>query len=240
MLAYGICIGKTDKFITVCQPTIPSGSPVLVRRGQESIYTAYNSIIEEALELDQLEALVLLHDDVALGQGFEDDVRRALSLGADIVGAVGARNPRSIAWWEGEKKGKAIEPTRVFDYGGGVHEVDTVDGLIMVLSRAAVTKLRFDDARFSGFHGYDIDLCSTARLIGMNVVVAPLDLVHHSKGSLGDVNAWRKADLEWRRKWRHISAIGYIAGRAALQAHIVSHATRRLRRRLALLASKGD
>jgi 2-polyprenyl-3-methyl-5-hydroxy-6-metoxy-1,4-benzoquinol methylase len=89
----------------------------------------------------------------------------------------------------------------VLDFGGGTHDVDTVDGLMMVLSPWAVRNLRFDDARFTGFHGYDADFCFQARRAGRRVVVDDIDVIHHTKGGYGDEQAFRRSDDAWRAKW---------------------------------------
>lgn len=227
MIVYGVCIGPTEKYETICKPSLPTRAIILERRDFCSIFSAYNSIMEEAVGIIDLEALVLLHDDVAIGANFERDLRAALATGADVVGAVGAVGPRSIAWWKGEPRGRAVEVERVFDYGGGTHLVDTVDGLLLALTADLVKSTRFDDQTFSGFHGYDIDFCTTARSQGRKVVVAPLDLVHHTKANRGDINAWRRADLLWRRKWGYVSPCRYWCGWGLLRLHVISHWARR-------------
>ena len=226
MIAYGICVGPTSNFELICRPTIPKDRIIISRYNMTSIFEAYNSILTEVLAISDLEALVLIHDDVALAPTFEQSVYDGLTTGAAIIGAIGARNPRSIAWWEGTPRGKAVETSRVFDYGGGTHFVDTVDGMVMVLAPSAFKSLRFDEDTFHGFHAYDIDLCTTARAMGMSIVVAPLDLVHHTKANRGDVNGWREADLLWKKKWRRISFTGYLSGRALLFLHRLSHRVR--------------
>jgi len=192
---------------------LPSDAVVLERRGFRSIFSADNSIMDVASGMVDPEALVLLHDDVAVGACFERDLRAALATGADVVGAVGAVRPRSIAWWKEESRAGRVGMERVLDYGGGRHSVDTVDGLLMVLTADVVTSTRFDQQTFSAFHGYDIDFCCTARSQGLEVVVAPLDLVHNTKANRRDINAWRRAELRWRRKWGHVSPCRYCCGR---------------------------
>jgi len=118
---------------------------VCERRRQSSIFTAYNSILEELATLSNLEAVVLLHDDIDLGQRFEDEVRDALKTGAGVVGAVGSLHPPSIAWWTGEARGRAVETVRLFHFGGGTHDVDTVYGLAMVISRSCARIIRLDE-----------------------------------------------------------------------------------------------
>jgi GT2 family glycosyltransferase len=201
MIAYGVCIGQSDSYERVCRPSLPLGVVVSERRQQSSIFMAYNSILEELTALSNLEAIVLVHDDVELGPRFEDDVRDALTADAGVIGAVGSLHPPSIAWWTGETRGRAVETIRVFDFGGGTHDVDTVDGFAMVISPDCARRVWFDARTYRGFHGYDIDYCYEAKRAGFRVVVAPLDLVHHTKGTLGDVIAYRRADLAWQRKW---------------------------------------
>ena len=134
MLVYGVCIGPSETYDRVCKPSLPEGSVVLERHQQSSIFVAYNAILDDFMGLVGAEALVLLHDDVEIRPAFERQVRAALDSGASIIGAIGSLHPRSIAWWEGDQRGCVVEPYRRFDYGGGLHEVDTIDGLIMVLS----------------------------------------------------------------------------------------------------------
>lgn len=49
--------------------------------------------------------------------------------------------------------------------------MEMVDGCILVLSPWAVANLRFDEERYSGFHGYDADICFEARSQGKRVVL---------------------------------------------------------------------
>jgi 2-polyprenyl-3-methyl-5-hydroxy-6-metoxy-1,4-benzoquinol methylase len=76
-----------------------------------------------------------------------------------------------------------------------------IDGLIMVLSPRAVQQLRFDEQTFTGFHGYDADICFQARRAGMRVVVDDLEVIHHTKGGYGDPAAFLAADRAFRAKW---------------------------------------
>jgi hypothetical protein len=85
--------------------------------------------------------------------------------------------------------------------------VDALDGLLLVLSPWAVRNLRCDTARFTGFHGYDTDLCFQARAAGRRAVVAELNAFHHTKGGFGDTDAWQRADTAFRAKWK-LSASG--------------------------------
>lgn len=228
MIGYGVCVGPTEKYETICKPALPATAVIFERRGYPSIFAAYNSIMDEAAAQPDLEALVLLHDDVALGPSFEGDLHAALATGAGVIGAVGSVRPHSIAWWKGEPRGRAVELDRVFDYGGGTHAVDTIDGLIMVVARAVVMSIRFDENTFAGFHAYDIDFCFTAQRAGWRIVVAPLDLVHHTKANLGDVNGWRKADLLWRQKWGEVSQIRYWWENGVIWLHSISHLLRQI------------
>ena len=201
MFAYGVCIGPSDSYERICRPSLPLAAVVSERRQQSSIFIAYNSILKEVTASSSLEAVVLLHDDVELGPAFEQDVRsrphdRSWSHRDDRLSPPSV--DRLVA---GRDAGRAAETVRLFDHGGGTHDVDTVDGFIMVLSPDCARSVQFDEHTYFGFHAYDIDYCYEARRAGYRVVVAPLDVVHHTKGTLGDVIAYRQADLAWQRKW---------------------------------------
>ena len=201
MFVYGVCIGLSDSYERICRPSLPLAAVVSERRQQSSIFIAYNSILKEVTASSSLEAVVLLHDDVELGPAFEQDVRAALTTGAGVIGTIGSRHPPSIAWWLGETLWAGGRDSSLVRPWGRTHDVDTVDGFIMVLSPDCARSVQFDEHTYFGFHAYDIDYCYEARRAGYRVVVAPLDVVHHTKGTLGDVIAYRQADLAWQRKW---------------------------------------
>jgi GT2 family glycosyltransferase len=80
-------------------------------------------------------------------------------------------------------------------------EVDTVDGLLLVLSPWAVRNLRFDES-LGRFHGYDLDFCLQARAAGRKVVTADLKIVHHhSLELLDDPEPWMDAYVRLIEKW---------------------------------------
>ena len=68
-----------------------------------SIFSGYNALLDGAAERDDLEALVLVHQDTEIvGEGFcRRCARRIRSQDDGLVGCVGAIGVRSIAWWEG-------------------------------------------------------------------------------------------------------------------------------------------
>ena len=206
MIGFGICAGPTDNLERFARPGIVAsgdpGSPVFERRGQRSIALAYNSILEEAGDRG-LDALVLIHDDVELRD--RDLGQKLRHLFGDpevaVVGAVGARGVRSLAWWGGDCFGRAPDSLSPNDFSTGVHEVETVDGMLLALSPWAVRTLRFDSSNYRAFHGYDADICMQARALDRRVLVTDIDVFHHTKGGYGNERQWRQANMVWQRKW---------------------------------------
>lgn len=212
MIVYGLCIGNEQRYIELAKPglvaALEPGDPVIESRDNDSIFTAYNEILDAALTLPALEALVLLHEDVVLAdralagrlRSFFSDPQIA------VVGVVGACGVTNLAWWEADGRGRCAETRGLVDFGGGTHLVDAVDGLLLALSPWAVQTLRFDAQTFSGFHGYDIDLCFQARSHGRSVVVTDIALFHATKGGYGDRTSFDKANEEFQRKWPRADA----------------------------------
>ncbi|HEU4657946.1 MAG TPA: glycosyltransferase [Capillimicrobium sp.] len=207
MIAFASCVGTREKYEGCAVPGLrrvaEPDSVFAELTTTTSIHEAYNEALDHFAAVDGLEALVLMHEDVELfGARFCSSVRISLRDPAvAVVGAIGARDVRSLAWWEGEMVGRVAETRGMIDHGFGVPEVDAVDGLLMVLSPWAVRNLRFDDRTYTGFHAYDVDFCFTARAAGRKVVVADLPLMHHTKGGYGDKAAWDAADAAFRAKW---------------------------------------
>lgn len=207
MFAFASVIGSQEKFRRCAAPGIGRASEpdavVAEYTDARSMCTAYNEVLDAFSERDDLEALVLLHDDTEiLDPEFCAKVRRR--LGEDdvaVVGVVGARDIRSLEWWNGDGRGRVNETRGLIDFGGHRDDVDAVDGLLLVLSPWAVRNLRFDGDRFDAFHGYDVDFCFQARAAGRRVVVDDLGIFHHTKGGFGDEDAFRRADDAFRTKW---------------------------------------
>ena len=208
MIAFGCVIGSPEKYASCAAPGIRLASEpetvVAELTDATSMCSAYNEILDAFSGRDDLEALVLLHEDTQiLDPGFCAKVRARL---ADpqiaVVGVVGACDVTSLRWWEGSGRGRVGETRGTVDFGGGCHPVDAVDGLMLILSPWAVRSLRFDAERFDAFHAYDVDFCFTARAAGRQVVVDDLPVFHHTKGGYGDVDAYARADRLWQEKWR--------------------------------------
>ncbi len=217
MIAYGVCVGSEEKYQACARPGLRAcaspDAPVAECRDADSIFTAYNQVLDVFAEQPDLEALVLLHEDVELRDAhFEAKVRRALADDSvAVVGVIGARSVTSLAWWEGEGRGRCAETRGVIAFEGGGADVDVVDGLLLVLSPWAARNLRFDETGFHGFHGYDADICFQARAAGRRVRVVDLDLFHHTKGGYGDLAAYQAADVTFRSKWADVLGGGFCA-----------------------------
>jgi hypothetical protein len=207
MIAFAVCIGSEEKFRRYAAPGLRAAaepdSVIAEVTGADSIFTAYNEVLDALADSDDLEALVLLHEDTEIVDSrFCQKLRQRLAdTEIAVVGVVGARGVRNLGWWEGEGFGRVLETRGIVDFGGGSHDVDSVDGLLMALSPWAVRNLRFDEEAFSGFHGYDADICFQAREAGRRVVVDELAVVHHTKGGYGNRDDFRACDVAFVDKW---------------------------------------
>src|SRR5947209_11137045 len=105
MIAFGSAITSPDDYGRFAKPGIERArepdSHVYAIPSVGSLSRTYNFIIGEAAARDDLEALVLLHQDAELVDAdFCERIRAALSdESVAIVGCAGAIDVRSIAWW---------------------------------------------------------------------------------------------------------------------------------------------
>ena len=184
-----------------------------------SIFRNYNLIIDQVKDRDDVEALVLIHQDAEIHDPqFVEKVRKALAdPEVAIVGCAGAVDVRSIAWWEGSITWASFTH-RYDELGGGeipafswlseslppyarLGEVDSIDGFVMALSPWAMRNLRFDES-LGQIHGYDFDICMQARTAGKKVVTADLQVVHHHSLRLIDnPETWINAYMRVAEKW---------------------------------------
>jgi hypothetical protein len=223
VIAFGCSITKPDQFRRCAEPGI--------RRAEEadtvrcvlpsigSIAESYNATLDQAAERDDLEALVLVHQDAEIvDANLCAKVREALrDPNVGLIGCVGALDVRSIAWWEGSVT-LASFVNRYAEHGGGdlasfswswedappwaqTGEVETLDGFVLVFSPWAVRTIRFDES-LSRFHGYDLDYCLQVREAGRKVVTADFRAIHHREiEMLPDPEEWIEAHINVAEKW---------------------------------------
>ena len=214
MIAFGCATTSESEYRAFAEPSIrrlaERGSLVMRRHGYDSIQEPYNEMLARAGERDDLEAVVLLHQDLSIEDPFFLGKLRSLLAASDdvaVIGAVGARGVDSLAWWDGEEShGHVDVPAMVpggtrLDFSRGAHEVDAVDGLLLVLSAWAARELRFDADLSGPLDGYDTDICLQARAHGKRVVVGDFDVAHHVQVDFFDRERWARAAVALRRKW---------------------------------------
>ena len=194
-------------------------SEVMPHAATGSLQRSYNLILDTLSERDDLDAVVLLHQDAEItDRDFCAKLREALGdPDVGVVGCVGAVGVRSIAWWEGSVTWASFVH-RYEELGGGelpsfswngddmpayarTGEVDTVDGFVLALSPWAARNVRFDES-LGPLHGYDFDFCLQVRAAGRKVVTTDFKVIHHhSLDLIGDPEMWIQAHMRVAEKW---------------------------------------
>lgn len=223
MIAFGVAMTSREKYERFAgrglREVAEPDSPIIAHPAEGSIFRNYNAILAKARELDDLEALVLLHQDSEIvDPDFCAKVRRALAdPEVGVAGCVGAIGVRSIAWWEGsvtwasfvhrygepgeEFPSLCWDPDNLPPYARK-GEVDTVDGFVLVLSPWAVANVEFDESLGQALHGYDFDLCLQVRAAGRKVVTEDFRVIHHHSLQLAnDPEGWVDAHIRVAEKW---------------------------------------
>jgi GT2 family glycosyltransferase len=249
MIAFGCSITDARAYERHAEPGIrlaaERDSEVLVFRDAGSIFRAYNLFREQASRFDDLEALVLIHQDAELvDPGLCEKVREAFrDPVVALAGCGGAVGVRSIAWWEGSITW-ASYTHRFEEMGGGelpglswheerpeyarTGEVDSLDGILIAMSPWAVHELRFDES-IGRLHGYDLDICLQARAAGKKVVTIDTRLIHHhSLDLMEDPEGWIAAHMKVAEKWSNLLEDGHSQDwrRRARRAEAEAEATR--------------
>lgn len=203
-IIYGCCVGSYEKVSRYLMPRI--SGPLITMHNQTCIAEAYNAIIHTVRGSKDVEALVLLHDDLEiLDIGFENKIRETLTNSSiGLIGVAGAINTRSLAWWNYGAVGSVLSDTTNIDFGVRSGAVDAIDGCVMVLSPWTINNLLFDE-QYDGFHGYDCDIARQVLRHQKSAVVIDTKVHHHTVLGWKSVNtytSWTKADHEYRMKWR--------------------------------------
>jgi len=223
MIAFACPITNGKVYLGCAEPGIQLASEpdseVWAYQSATSIFRTYNMFLDLARERDDLEALVLIHQDAEIvDPEFCVKTRKALAdPEVALVGCAGALGVRNISWWEGSVTWASFSH-RYKEMGGGeipglswhadrvpsyavTGEVDTIDGFIIAMSPWAVENLRFDES-LGMLHGYDLDICLQARAAGKKVVTTDFRAIHHhSLDLIGDQESWVAAHMRIAEKW---------------------------------------
>jgi hypothetical protein len=223
VIAFASSITDAEMYRRAAEPGIrlaaEPDSLVVANAAAGSIFRSYNLILDQVAEREDLEALVLLHQDSEIASpDLCATIRRTLAdPDVGVIGCVGAVGVRTIAWWEGSVTWASFTH-RYSELGGGdqpaltwdtrdlpafarTGEVDTVDGFVLVLSPWVVRNIRFDES-LGQLHGYDFDFCLQVRAAGRKVVTADFKVVHHhSLDLVSNPETWLAAHERIAEKW---------------------------------------
>jgi hypothetical protein len=234
MIAFGSAITKPEVYRRCAEPGIlraaEADSEIHAMESIGSIFHSYNALLDQFSDRQDLDALVLIHQDAEIvDSDFCATVRRCLEdPQVGLVGCVGAIGVRSIAWWEASVTCASFI-NHYDEHGGGdlpsfswawsdapayarMGEVETLDGFVIVLSPWVVRNLRFDE-ELGEFHGYDLDLCLQVRDAGRKVMTADFRAIHHRQLEMvPDPEQWIDAHIKVADKWDGRMGIGAAAG----------------------------
>ena len=235
MIVFASSVTRPEVYARCARPGLERAaepdSEVVAEDASGPISASYNALLDRFAGREDVEALVLLHQDTEIVDAdICARVRDALSdPDVGVAGCVGAIEVRSIAWWEGsvtlssfanryEEHGGGDLPGFSWDWGDAppyahVGEVDEVDGFLLALPPWTIRNVRFDE-ELSDFHGYDLDFCLQVREAGRKVVTADLRALHH-RGieMLPELDGWIEAHMRLAEKWDgRMPGIGWAPG----------------------------
>jgi GT2 family glycosyltransferase len=160
------------------------------------LFTGYNSCAKHAVG----DVLVFTHDDVRFlcnERCFQKPLELLTKPFTGILGVAGTTvMPKNGKWWdskEDECRGMVAHPDLATQFGMHFNtwphmaakfgRVVICDGVFLMCSRRVFDKLGgFDQEHYKGFHFYDVDFTIRAHIAGLQNWVAPIPLMHGSKG----------------------------------------------------------
>lgn len=213
MIVFGTAVSEPATYEAIARPGIDSlaepDSVVLTRVGGNSIQQSYNEMLDAAASYPDLEALILPHQDLELiDESLPSRVRRVFGdRRVGLLGALGGRCTKLHCWLAPDELfGYSIGPDEVEPEDPrmsiGPHEVDGIDGALLILAPWVVRGIRFNEALATNFHGYDVDISLRVRAHGGKVICEDIPCRHHRKAK-ADHEARRAAGVDLGRMWDH-------------------------------------
>lgn len=195
MIAFGSAVSDRQCYDRIALPSIrrvaEPDSQILVREGRDSIQEPYNEMMDEAAALPDLEALVLVHQDLELtDDSLLGRVRRLFrDPRTGLIGALGGRGDLH-RWLEpNELYGTSMAPGIEVRHSAGAQEVLGVDGSLLAIAPWVVRTVRFSERLVDSFHGYDADFSLRVGAGGGRVICDDIPYFHHMSRSWNDPSA---------------------------------------------------
>jgi GT2 family glycosyltransferase len=210
VIAFGTAVSDPAVYERIARPGIErlaeGDSRILTRGGYDSIQRPYNEMMDEAAGFADLEALMLLHQDLELVD--DSTLERTRRVFDDprvgLVGALGARASKLHCWLAPDEIfGFALGPEHMEEeirISTGPREVDGVDGALLILAPWVVRSIRFGEALAERFHGYDVDLGARVRARGGRVICEDIVCRHHAT-TKHDYEAQESAGVALAKMW---------------------------------------
>lgn len=190
---------KTLENNLLASPALKSGLLVetLFKEGAASASQAYNAALDEA----RGDIVVFVHQDIYLPENWLETVARSI----DALDAANA--PWGVLGSFGSRMDAHGGLGRVFTLGLGLHGnaivqpelADSLDEIVLILRKSS--GLRFDDA-LPSFHMYGIDICMTARRMGLQTYAIPAFCVHNTNQLLELPREFYDCYRHVKAKWR--------------------------------------
>jgi hypothetical protein len=170
--------------------------------GQPRLAESYNLMAGSCAA----DILVFCHDDVIfLSDGWDEKIGRAMSLGFNLIGAVGSQEyaggmvfdagrqyaaGKIVGWVDGKRVVKLMQNR------SEVEPVKVVDGLLMAVKADHFRSVGGFDMDFDGLFYYDTDLCLRSNCAVADFLVAhekPRELYGKYPDGLKPIEAYRDA-----------------------------------------------
>lgn len=178
----------------------------------------YNNAIKKSIEED-LDALLLIHDDVVLEDSdFFDKVKENLS-NYDLIGVAGtskiALNPPALwhimggGFGSGHLHGSVNHeydgnPKSSTNFGKYPHRVIMIDGVFMGLNKKMIhSGVKFDEKNPSQWHFYDLQFSLDAHLNNLKVGVSNILITHMSPGLRSFTPEWESGQKWFLEKYNN-------------------------------------
>jgi GT2 family glycosyltransferase len=155
--------------------------------------------------------VIFSHDDVeVLNPEFPQRIARHLEK-FDLIGVAGTTRIVGPAWFLAAYPyifGQVAHPGDTTPWSVAVYnaprpivgEIQALDGLVMAARREMLSRIRFDEVTFDGWHHYDVDFSYAAYCAGFRVGVAcDIAMLHQSTGRFSA--DWQTYAERFRRKW---------------------------------------